>query len=56
MKDGSLSLSEEVFDVSSPNIVHRSIRAGQLIFTKSQMSFKAMAHERWFLVNISRNI
>ena len=55
----------EIFDVSSPNLVHRSTRESSrpslnwvtlTLFWRSQRSFKVTAYERWFPLNIWRNI
>ena len=65
MKDGFCSITQEIFEVSSPNVVHRSTRARQepgsnqvtlTSFSRSQRSFKVTAYDRWFLLHNSRNI
>ena len=62
MKEGFRSISQELFDVSSPNLVHRSTRARQRTsvtltsLSRSRKSFKATAYERWSSLNIWRNI
>ena len=64
-QDSFCSISQEIFDVSSPNLVHRSTRARQrpssnwvtlTSFSRSQRSFKSTTYERWFPLNIWRNI
>ena len=65
VQDGFRSISEEIFDISSPNMIHRSTNARQrpslnwetlTSFSRSQRSFKTMAHEIWFSLNIWRKI
>ena len=61
MKDGLRSVSEEIFDVSLRNMVHRSTNAKQrpslnwvtvTSFSRSQRSFKSTTYKRWFALNI----
>ena len=65
VKDGFHSISEEMFDIPSPNLVPRSTRARQkpslnwvtlTVFSRLQRSFKTTAYKRWFPFNIRRNI
>ena len=65
MQDGFRSISREIFNISSTNLVHISTRARRrsslnlvtlTSFSMWQRSFKATACERWFLLNIWRNI
>ena len=64
MKDGFRSLSETIFDVSSPNLLHRSTRARQRHSLnwwpwprfQGHRSHLRLRHEIWFLLCISRNI
>ena len=64
-QDGLRLISQEIFDLSLPNLKQRSTRVRQrpssnrvtlISFSRSKWSFKAAAYERWFPLNISRNI
>ena len=65
MKDGSRSVSQEILDLSSLNLVHGSMKVRRrprsnwvtwTSFSRSQRSFRTRAYETWFPPNISINI